>query len=224
MDNSSLGGFLVAHYRAVVWGSVAVILLCVIAIIIAAISQIKPARSFMEVAVVPTTATVTINGKDYRNGVYEMAPGNYVADVSQDGFEGAEVAVKVEPGETTRVEVVLPHEKWGIWYFERSQADLNVLATMKNAEAQEFMQGYNQRLELKEELPIEIMYDMAEVEDGGSGYGLMQLEDGSGDPRCELAFCLIASGDILNLEALKSAVTERGYNWDDYEVIYDFRF
>ena len=44
------------------------------------------AKPRVSLNIAPTSATITINGKDYRNGLYEMQPGTYKANISQEGF------------------------------------------------------------------------------------------------------------------------------------------
>ena len=45
------------------------------------------AKQRVSLNIAPTSATITVNRKDYRNGLYEMQPGTYKAKVSQEGFD-----------------------------------------------------------------------------------------------------------------------------------------
>ena len=109
-------------------------------------------------------------------------------------------------------------------YFEKSAADLQVLATLDDPEVQEFMTAYNQKISIRDHFPIDATYDMSAV-NGTPGNDLYEqtITDGSQNPDCPIAFCLYVSGYRLNEDAIRDALKSLGYNLDDYEVIYDFK-
>lgn len=45
------------------------------------------AKQRVSLNIAPTSATITVNRKDYRNELYEMQPGTYKAKISQEGFD-----------------------------------------------------------------------------------------------------------------------------------------
>ena len=108
------------------------------------------------------------------------------------------------------------------WY-KKSAADLQILDSLTDPEARAFMDDYHQKVSISNFFPIDATYDMSAI-NGTPGNSLypQSIVDGSDDPRCSLAFCLLAYGYELNESELRNAVSNLGYNLDDYEVIYDF--
>lgn len=223
MNNENVGTFLSAHYRAIMIGVGIVATLCILALVVLGVSQIQPPRTLLEISVAPSTAVITINGQDYRNGIYEMEPGDYVVNIAASGFQPKTINVAVEDGQTAKIATYLKNQAEGMEYFERSAADINVLRGINEPEAVSFVQNYDRKLSIRDLLPIDASYDMSEVLDMPSNEIYEQtISDGSADSRCKKAFCLLVSGYELNEEVLQETVADLGYNLDDYEVIYDF--
>ena len=223
MKDEGLGVFLSKYFRAVMIGVGVVVALCILALVALGISQINPPRTLLEINVAPSTATITINGQDYRNGIYEVEPGNYTATISADGFTGKSANITVEEGQTAKLATFLPNKSEGMAYFERSAADLNILRTLSDQEAVDFIKSYDKKLSIRDQLPLDASYDMSEVL-GIPGNEIYEqtIYDGSTDSRCSAAFCLLVSGYELSLDAVRESIADAGYNLDDYEVIYDF--
>ena len=223
MDNENLGSLLSKHFRPIMITVGIIIAICLIILIVVAIRNFQPVKTFISVNIAPTTATVTINGQAYRNGTYELAPGQYEAQISAAGFTPKTLTIDVKQSETTPIATFLLNQKEGMAYFEKNAADLQVLATLTDPEAQEFMTSYNKKLSIRDYFPIDATYDMSAV-NGTPGNDLYEqtITDGSQDSDCPLAFCLYASGYQLNEDALREALENLGYNLDDYEVIYDY--
>ena len=226
MRNENLGDFLSQHFRAVMIGVGVVILLCILALIGLGVSKIKPAHTLLEITVAPHDATISINGQEYRNGIYEFEPGNYTVDISAEGFEPKNFNVVVPEEQTGKISTYLVNKKEGMEYYERNQADLNILETMADTEAVEFMKDYNRRISISGYLPIDASYSIegppvGEGERQGNNIYRQKVENGTTDSRCGWAFCLLVTGDLYNEEVLRNTLLDKGYNLDDYEVIYD---
>lgn len=226
MRNENLGDFLTQHFRVVMIGVGVVILLCILALIGLGVSKIKPAHTMLEIAVAPHDATILINGQEYRNGIYEIEPGNYTVEISKDGFESKSFSVEAPEKQTGKISTFLVNKKEGMEYYERSQADLNILGTMTDTETVEFMKDYNRRISIAEYLPIDASYSIegpqvGEGERQGNNIYRQKIANGSTDSRCEWAFCLLVTGDLYNEEILRNTLLDKGYDLDDYEVIYD---
>ncbi len=222
MGDENFGSFLAKHYRVLMISVGAVVAVCLVALVGLAIAQIRPAGTYLDVNLAPAgKAVVTINGQEYGNGVFEFEPGEYTAEVSAAGFEPREAQISVAEGTTTKVATFLVNEKEGMEYFERSEADLRVLRTLDDPEAQEFIAAYDKKLAIEDELPINATYNVPIPGYSGNNLYEQKVVDGSGDKRCVRVFCLIVTGDGLNEEVLNNAVNNLGYDLDDYEVIYD---
>lgn len=82
--------FVDKHNRALLLSLGGIIGVFAIIIIIFALMPVMDqatAKQRVSLNIAPTSATITVNGKDYRNGLYEMQPGTYKAKVSQEGFD-----------------------------------------------------------------------------------------------------------------------------------------
>ena len=223
MNNNNLGDFLSSHCKTIIIFSTILSAICIVTLIIFGISRIEPTRSFLDINVAPSIASIKINGQPYHNGVYEFDPGNYTVEISADNFSSKTVDATVEKGTTTKISTFLEPKEQGMKYYEQNPADISALSNMSDPVAQSFTEAYDKKLSIRQFLPINASYDMSEAL-GIPGNEIYQqtITDGTNDPRCTQAFCLLASGYQLNQAALSEAITDLGYNIEDYEVIYDF--
>lgn len=223
MNNENLGSLLSKHFRPIMLSVGVIIVISIIIIIALIIQNNQPSKTYLTIGVAPSEATILINGQEYHNGSYEFKPGTYEALISADGFTPKTLSLEVKNHETTPFATYLFNEQEGLAYFEKSAADLAILATLSDPEIKEFMNAYNQKITIRDHLPLDATYDLS-AQSGTPGNDLYKqtISDGSTDPRCSRAFCLLASGYRLNENALREAVENLGYNFNDYEVINDF--
>lgn len=223
MQNENLGSLLAKHYRPILIVSGIIVAICTIILAVVLIQQLQPEKTYISISVAPSQATVMINGNEYHNGSYEFQPGQYQATISAEGFTTKTLDINVQPDQTTAIATYLVNNQEKMEYFEKSTADLQVLSTLPDEDAQEFISNYDQKASIRDLLPIDATYDLS-AESGMMGNDLYEqkITDGSSDSRCTQAFCLHATGYRLNMDALRQAVANLGYNFDDYEVIYDF--
>lgn len=223
MNNENIGEILSRHFRPIMITVGIIVVLCIVAIFAVIISNIKPEKTYISVNIAPTFATVNIDGQEYRSGTYEISPGNYSVTISADGFEPKTINLEVISGKTTPVSAYLLNKKEGLSYFERNAADISVLETLSDPELEDFLTAYHKKISIRDYFPIDATYDMSAI-NGTPGNDLyaQTITDGTNDPDCSYAFCLYASGYRLNEDALREALSDLGYNFDDYEVIYDY--
>jgi hypothetical protein len=88
-----------------------------------------------------------------------------------------------------------------------------------------FLDEYDKKIKIKEILPINATYNLNEGIKGAANYLVeVFITDGSTNPECHHAFCLRVIGDRKkdNRKAnVKEMLKINGYNYEDYEVIYD---
>ena len=223
MRDGGFGEFIAAHFRGVVIILSIIVIICVGALIALPFLVYRPKISSIEISVAPSFAKIEINGQTYNNGVHEFEPGEYEAVISADGFESKKVKVTVEKEKSAKLSDYLLNTEEGLAYFERSEADLRSLEAIDKAEIKEFLDDYRKKVSIREVLPIDASYDMAAAL-GLPGNELYEqtVKDGSNDPRCKKAFCLLVTGYKLNEAKIREAVSAKGYNLANYEVIYDF--
>ncbi|MBQ6147378.1 hypothetical protein IJI70_00835 [Candidatus Saccharibacteria bacterium] len=81
-----------------------IIIASVLAVIVLAVAGFLIYSRFAKkteitVLVAPTTAKIEINGKEYKNGTSEIAPGTYTVKISADGFESKELELVAKSDE-----------------------------------------------------------------------------------------------------------------------------
>ena len=184
------------------------------------------APTLLNIQVAPSTAIVTINGEDYKTGIQEgFKPGTYTAKIHQDGFSEKEVEFTIKDHQTTDLRDYIINDDEGMTYFERSEADLSVMRIIANTDVQagQFISSYDKKLQIKENLPI-LKYYGAESSMSQSQsmarLGKMTIADGTGNPLCERVFCLIVSGSHANDSNARTELSELGYDYEEYEVVY----
>lgn len=182
----------------------------------------------LSINIAPSNADILIDGQHYRCGLYELAPGDYHAQISADGFNAKDLDFTVTPHGTTIITDYLVHSNEGLAYFERSVVDLATLRAIDTPEIRDFLQAYDHKAAIVAELPITGSYDANADKNAApvSEYSF-KITDGSRHADCQRVICLLISSYKANPTILKHAVSqklqEKGYNLDDYQTIYELR-
>lgn len=204
--------------------------ICGLSIVVIAICLIVQALgnatigSYLSLNIAPSSAKITINGKDYRNGVWEFPSGQYSAVISADGFESKTISFKVDGGTTTVYDYIV-NKNEGMKVFEKDETSMGVLRHMKNDEkAKEYVAKYDEKVKIKDVLPLQMSAGCVREECDSNQ--MVTVENGSNNKQCKQEFCLrVVAKGISNDAAIKNAaeraVKMRGYSLDDYEVIYE---
>lgn len=220
MNNDNFGVFLSRHYRGIMISVAVVIAVCVLVPIILLISNVAQPKTFLQINVAPGNALIDVNGQEYRNGIYEIEPGTYSAEISAEGFEPKIQSVTVQKGETAKISTYLLNEDDGMDYYLSNAGDIEILRSVEDQEVKDFLAHYDQMISIREKFPIDASYNVPEM---GLNYS-QTVSDGSSRQECEMAFCLLVTGyGQPNDEVVDGALNDAGYNIDDYQVIYDFK-
>lgn len=198
---------------------------CVVVIAICLIMQAiegGAGRTYLSLNIAPSEARTVIDGKEYKNGVWDMPRGTYQAEIKADGFESKTVTISVTNGTTTIYDYVV-NKAEGMKWFEKDGYGIDALRHIKNdSKVSEFFESYDKELSIKEKLPLSNNYMSGEHE-----YKLIEIDDGSYTGECERVFCLRAKGSgFSSLEEMKKYVSQtmamNEYRFSDYEVIYEY--
>lgn len=174
--------------------------------------------------IAPTSANITINGKEYHNGLYEMSPGNYTATISQEGFSPKELQFEVKNHGITVVNDYILNEKEGLYYFESSDADMTILQNSNQPEVRSFLNEFEQKKSILSKLPFEDVVNENENKIAPISNIKFKISDGSIDNNCKKIFCLLVTSGKTDMSILKKAVSkkikEEGFDPDGYQIIY----
>lgn len=211
------------HSKAFIRSVVGLILLSIILIIVVPMIRQSQKATMLEITVAPTSAIIEISGKEYRNGTYAIEPGEYEVKISRDGFDSKEQHLTIKAHELTTFRTFLIHRTEGLKYYERSAADLAALRlNVSDAEVNAFLADYDERLKIKDILPINASYNLKDTNPSFGNYMiLIKIDDGSTNPKCQLAFCLVVTGDERNEARVRERLAAYGFNYADYEIIYE---
>lgn len=221
----SFGDFLEKNYKTLVMVLTAIICVSIIYIMFALILH-GHKDTYVNISVAPYNATVKINNKEYSTGTHKIDPGEYKVVVSADGFETKELDLKVKSGAIASVVTYLVNKEEGMKYYERDRHDLALLQTMdteNDERLKEFLDYYDKKLEVVNVLPMDVSYNDPTYNDRLTGHTVKAyMEDGSSEDDCERAFCIKLSGIRIDKEKIAKILAEKGYNLDDYFIVYEY--
>ncbi|MDO4747355.1 MAG: hypothetical protein Q4A70_03405 [Candidatus Saccharibacteria bacterium] len=204
--------FIKNHFIYFVAGVSMLILILIFAIITINLNY----SAKLDVLVVPTDATVKINGTEYRNGLYEnIHVGRAKVQISKEGFDSQEFEIDLKRDEETRIYTYLQgNDEWYNNVDEQTQYLIDIINEYN---------GEQQTVQLVDKYPIMSAIPIV-VEKYSNNYTeyVSYRIDGGKFADCEQDFCLkitdISGG---NYERALENIRLKGYNPDDYEIIYD---
>ncbi len=164
-----------------------------------------PQNSELVVLVAPETARIEIDGKLYKNGVYNLSAGTHFAKISADGFSYTELNFETEGGEPFLLDEALD-EIDGTY----TDADYEILSLI--AESEETVAKVNDRVRAKtffNRLPITNAEYAAKI------------SNASGSENCSKnSLCLLVESEAdLSEEKIASLIRSYDYDPNDYEII-----
>lgn len=191
-------------------------LLLILVLIFMAVSFIVNYSATLDILVVPTDAMVMINGEQYENGIYEnMHIGKTHVSISLEGFDSQDFEIELKRGEKTRLYTYLDTDS--DWYQnidDNTQYLIDIINEYKGElETKELMDKYP----VMKDIPIVV----EEYFNNYTQYVYYRIDGGIYE-ECEQEFCLkitdISGG---NYDRALQTLREKGYNPDDYDIIYD---
>lgn len=175
----------------------------------------KTTTVFIHVA--PTSATITIDGKNYQNHTYiKLQPGQHHVLISSSNFVSKEFDLTFDGRQTVRLDAYLLSPNNDFSYYETNADDLYFLNEYlhhhpDDTAASDFLSKYYKNQSVQDILPL------YSHQAQGSYYIFYR----TGTPSCARLYCLeigASSKELIN-QAL-TALKEHSYNPDDYEIFY----
>lgn len=183
---------------------------------------LKTAHIYIMVA--PESATITINGRTYKNGNYKLFPGKKKVVVSGEGIETYETEIDAKLFSTNRV-AVFRKINGSYDSYIKSKSDYIILksliAEQEDAEAQDFLKRVDRAKNIFNELPNNLVYTQ-DINDNGIHKWQTtktRITDYSNSPECPAAICILVEAERPQIVELNDMIEGRGYNLEDYSII-----
>ena len=213
-----VGSFLDKHAKIVIILLILIIIGCIGGMLVLGITNFTDRKTYITVMAAPTSATVTLDGVEYKTGMHEIEPGDYSVKIVADDFIDKEFTLRVDRGNVTSISTYLVHVAEGMEYYLHDRDSFEILRRLSvgdDERLQNFMDSYDKLVSVEDVLPLWSSFI------GTNGEIITQtIRDSTYDERCQMIFCLIVSGDETNQEAAERTLKEKGYTLSDYEVIY----
>lgn len=192
-------------------------IIVVVIIILYVIDSGKTAS--LEALIAPSNATITINGKSYKNGTYRVEPGTFTAKIEKEGFTSKELSVELQSGKTTKVyDYLVPLDGDMSWYKNHPEEAL-LLNSVGDAKADYNSKTYVKKYPVIDVLPI--IY--AKYSDDYSTYTEFRIDGGEFDD-CPEKFCIkITDTTGGNYDFALDILHQKGFNPDDYKILYEYK-
>lgn len=218
----------------------AAIITMVLVVFLVIVPLVKNATrlAFLDILVAPVDATVTINGEEYRNAVYEMEPGHYTATIAKEGFNEVTVDFDLEKNKTAGLYLYMEPTDGDWTYYEqaKNQASMEALLRLNNynsegeawwpeispiqekSGAKEVVEKYM----VKSILPVNVSL-CGEVATRMTCNAVKVEYKYS--KKCDDSLCLVISGrskELPNeaLSEIREKFAEGGFDFDSYRYIY----
>lgn len=199
-------------------GTLLFIALVVVAIIFYVIDSRK--TSILRTIIAPSFATLTVNNKTYPiNKDIRFEPGEYSITISADGFQSAQENIVLKDQETTTFAIYLERTDGDTFsWYEGHNEEYSTFMSAANYLADQSAANFAAKYPVSSILPFNIVevdpvtYDWTEYKVGGG-----KTDD------CKTEFCIIITDTTGgNREKALDKIREKGYNPDDYQIIYKY--
>lgn len=150
--------FLVRHKKAVIAsGVLALILIIAISVYFIIDDMAKTAK--VSIIVAPSIAKVKIGDNNYEAySEIRLRPGDYVVEISAEGFKAKTGELKAAENETTDIRVYLEPEEGNENYYAENPMEATILGDLKAAETMKQIEKLAGENPILNSLPIEIDY------------------------------------------------------------------
>ena len=172
----------------------------------------------LEILVVPTDAKIMIDGQRYENKkTYESLMVKTIhVDISMEGFDSKSFDLELKKDETTKIYTYLTGND--AWYVEhKDDEDVSIFLELINeANGEEEVKNMHEKYPILSVLPI--VYE--KYLNNYTQYISYRIDVGEFEG-CSSDFCLMIT-DISggNRERALQAIRDKGFNPDDYEILY----
>ena len=203
-----------------------VILVNVVAVIclIIAIIIYNSKTATVDILVAPNDAQILINGTKYDNNTsVNLAPGDYVAEISMGEMQSKTVNFSLDSDEFYRLYTYLLSEDGSFKYYDTHMDDEAILGRIVEFDLDDsalvaYTTNFDHVYSIVNVLPLyRSGTDGAYIDRDGISF------DGDGNKivdtsNCEAIVCLRAYGGGQNKELINKLITDAGYNPSDYPI------
>lgn len=169
----------------------------------------------LDLLVTPLSAKIEINGRIYKNGEHKFDPGEINVEITKEGFKTQNYVINLPANETTKLYTYLVQNDGSLnWYLDH-QEDEAILMQIGGIEATEESEKYTEQNPVVAAIPII-------VEEYKNGIYYDFRVDGGMFENCKKDFCLKISDVGGNgYERALEEIRKRGYNPENYEILYE---
>lgn len=213
---------------AVIMANVVAIIAIVVAFVI---HNSKTAT--IDIRVVPSDATIKINGQTYQNYVsHNLIPGKYTAEISMDGMKSKTVELDLAKDDFYKLYTYLLDADGTFAYYETHPSEVDGLEQLglNDETLNKFVERYNRIYSIVDALPLQL-YNRTDdpattwgvyVDQYGTSYSddLENSEDNLAS-KCQTIVCLEASVSNIDNSIVYDLIREAGYNPDDYQITFE---
>lgn len=172
----------------------------------------------VDIMVAPSTAVVKIGDNEYPvSGEFSMQPGEYVVEVSADGFATKTGKLTMKDGETVDLRLFLEsnNESTAKWY-EENAGDALIVGEIKNAEEMKKVNALLEKEPALKDFPVTVEYfsdDYSEYTKYTISYALDDSERGF--------YLIMKDYTGVGMLGLIKTLTDMGMNTVGLEVKYE---
>lgn len=203
--------------KTIIIGATIIAITVIIPIILFILNLGKTAT--LQTAIAPSFATLTINDKKYKiNSDLKFEPGDYKATISADGFKTKEVDLTLQDHQTTQLALYLDPNDGNIkWYYDHPE-EYTLFAIANDTKNTQEAESYVDKYPISKILPINV------VEINPTTYAAKEyrIDLGKFDQCKADEFCIkITDRRGNNYEEALNMIRQKGFDPDDYEIIYE---
>ena len=170
----------------------------------------------IEILVTPASTTITINGKNYQNGTYDLETGTLDVHLEKPGFITQDFTF--DTTKSNKLYAYLLQTDGTFSWYETHEDDDVLMSTIGDYQALKTADAYTANHPAIQNLPI-IYADY----DSQYNYTEFRIDGGKFDG-CSTDFCLkITDTTGNNLDFAKSLLEQKGIDPAKYEILYEYQ-
>lgn len=170
----------------------------------------------IEILVAPASTTITINGKNYQNGTYDLETGVLDVHLEKPGFITQDFTF--DTTKSNKLYAYLLQTDGTFSWYETHEDDDVLMSTIGDYQALKTADAYTANHPAIQSLPI-IYADY----DSQYNYTEFRIDGGRFDG-CSTDFCLkITDTTGNNLDFAKSLLEQKGIDPAKYEILYEYQ-
>lgn len=195
--------------------TLAFVAIAILIIILVVVSVQRLYSASLRIVVAPSNAEITINGQRYENGLYEgLRTGMTQVNIAAEGYTPQSFEVELRPDETTKIYLCLDSEDETL---KQTEDYVTNCALVKEFYGEREKEEFLKKYPIANDIPIVVEYYSQDY----TSYVYYRIDMGEYKD-CESKICLkITDLSGGNYDRAIAEIRRRGYNPDNYEIIYE---